>query len=205
MRSAEDSQFVSRVVLIQIKARGDFLADMLRMMKSNRRMGEEEIVRGRRFPSPPVLHASKAELSHDWWQNAHDEQLQLCTELEEIADSLPAKINRQKCIYAAKALGPLIRGVHHYEDNVLFPALEARPSTAPDLPKTLARLKFEHFEDECFAEELAERLLLLASGRDDINMEATGYMLRGFFESVRRHVAFERDYFTALGVLNVGS
>ncbi|MCJ8518044.1 hypothetical protein ABID21_001074 [Pseudorhizobium tarimense] len=36
----------------------------------------------------------------------HLEQLALCDELEEIADSLPAKVNRQKCIYAAKALGP---------------------------------------------------------------------------------------------------
>src|SRR5690349_8422186 len=39
----------------------------------------------------------------DWWRQAHEEQLRLCDELEEIADSLPAGINRQKCIYAAKA------------------------------------------------------------------------------------------------------
>jgi hypothetical protein len=25
-------------------------------------------------------------------------------------------------------------------------------------------------------------------------MEATGYMLRGFFEGVRRHIAFEQDH-----------
>lgn len=136
----------------------------------------------------------------DWWRQAHEEQLRLCDELEEIADSLPAGINRQKCIYAAKALGPLIKGVHHYEDTVLFPHFEAKVLESPDLPKTLARLKFEHFEDECFAEELAERLLQLGSGRGNINMEATGYMLRGFFEAVRRHIAFEREYFAAFGL-----
>jgi hemerythrin-like domain-containing protein len=140
--------------------------------------------------------ASNPETVHlplDWWLNAHQEQLRLCAELEQIADSLPASVNRQKCIYAAKALGPMIKGLHHYEENVLFPALEMR-SLAGDLAKTLARLKFEHFEDECFAEELSERLLLLGAGGSEVNMEATGYMLRGFFESVRRHIAFEREH-----------
>jgi hemerythrin-like domain-containing protein len=131
--------------------------------------------------------------SLDWWLNAHQEQLRLCAELEMIADSLPANVNRQKCIYAAKALGPMIKGLHHYEENVLFPALEMR-GLAGDLAKTLARLKFEHFEDECFAEELSERLLLLGAGGGDVNMEATGYMLRGFFEAIRRHIAFEREH-----------
>jgi hypothetical protein len=131
--------------------------------------------------------------SLDWWLSAHQEQLHLCAELELIADSLPANVNRQKCIYAAKALGPMIKGLHHYEENVLFPALETR-GLAGDLAKTLARLKFEHFEDECFAEELSERLLLLGAGGGEINMEATGYMLRGFFEAIRRHIAFEREH-----------
>ncbi len=135
-----------------------------------------------------------------WWRHAQEEQLRLCKELEEIADSLPSGVSRQKCIYAAKALGPLIKGAHHYEDTVLFPQLESQVLALPDLPKTLARLKFEHFEDECFAEELTERLLQLGSGRSDVNMEATGYMLRGFFESLRRHIAFERDYFASLGL-----
>lgn len=129
----------------------------------------------------------------DWWLNAHREQLRLCAELEQIADSLPANVNRQKCLYAAKALGPMIKGLHHYEENVLFPALETR-GCADDLAKTLTRLKFEHFEDECFAEELSERLLLLGAGGAEVNMEATGYMLRGFFEAIRRHIAFEREH-----------
>lgn len=150
-------------------------------------------MRENRFPSLPENQPA-GNVSVDWWQKAHEEQMRLCAELESIADSLPASINRQKCMYAAKALGPLIKGVHHYEDNVLFPAIEAGAAAESDMPKTLARLRFEHFEDECFAEELAERLLLLGSGRGDVNMEATGYMLRGFFEAVRRHVAFEREH-----------
>ncbi len=138
-----------------------------------------------------LLDAGKRDLA--WLDRAHAEQLALCRELEEIADSLPASINRQKCIYAAKALGPLIKGIHHYEETVLFPQLQANPDATEALGPTLERLKFEHCEDECFAEELTDALLKLGSG-DWVNMEAVGYMLRGFFEGIRRHIAFEREH-----------
>lgn len=128
-----------------------------------------------------------------WLRKAQEEQLSLCSELEEIADSLPSNINRQKCIYAAKALGPLIKGVHHYEESILFPWLETGSRDAEHVRETLDRLKFEHCEDECFAEELTDALLKLGSG-SAVNMEAVGYMLRGFFEGMRRHLAFEREY-----------
>ncbi len=129
----------------------------------------------------------------DWLHRAQEEQLALCLELEEIADSLPASVNRQKCIYAAKALGPLIKGIHHYEETVLFPQMQASPEANDHLAMTLERLKFEHCEDECFAEELTDALLRLGSG-SAVNMEAVGYMLRGFFEGLRRHIAFEREH-----------
>ena len=63
-------------------------------------------------------------VSLDWLKKAHDAQLTLCEALEEIADSLPANINRQKCIYAAKSLVPLVNGIHRYEEEALFPLLE---------------------------------------------------------------------------------
>jgi hemerythrin-like domain-containing protein len=138
-----------------------------------------------------LLDADKRDLA--WLDRAHTEQLALCRELEEIADSLPASINRQKCIYAAKALGPLIKGIHHYEETVLFPQLQSNPDATEALGPTLERLKFEHCEDECFAEELTDALLKLGSG-EQVNMEAVGYMLRGFFEGIRRHIAFEREH-----------
>lgn len=133
-------------------------------------------------------------VSLDWLAGAHREQLLLCDALEEIADSLPASVNRQKCIYAAMVLGPLIHGLHRYEEEVLFPHLTARTKGNALLAETLKRLKFEHCEDECFAEELVDTLLKLGSGTPDVNIEAAGYMLRGFFETIRRHIAFERDH-----------
>ncbi|MCF3640107.1 hemerythrin domain-containing protein [Rhizobium sp. TRM95111] len=131
-------------------------------------------------------------LSLDWLQRAHDTQLHLCGALEEIADSLPDNINRQRCLAAAKALGPLVHQVHRYEETVVFPALERQAGSSPLLHETLSRLKFEHCEDECFAEELVDALQRLGRGDGGINIEATGYMLRGFFETMRRHIAFEK-------------
>jgi hypothetical protein len=124
---------------------------------------------------------------------ASDEQLALCRELEDIADSLPSSVNRQKCIYAAQALGMLVKNSHEYEETVFFPWLEQQSLGGDELTEILTRLKFEHCEDECYAEELADVLLRLGRG-DPVNMEATGYMLRGFFEARRRHIAFERDH-----------
>ena len=145
-----------------------------------------------RAPSPAFEPASLSR-TIGWLKLAHEEQLALCRELEDIADSLPANINRQKCIYAAKALGPLVKSVHAYEETVFFPWLERQAAERARLEETLTRLKFEHCEDECYAEELTDALLRLGSGHP-VNVEAVGYMLRGFFEVMRRHIAFERDH-----------
>ncbi len=128
-----------------------------------------------------------------WMRQAHQQQLALCGELEAIADSLPANIDRQQCLLAAARLEPLIRNVHHYEENTLFPWLRRRNAADDDLARTLHRLTSEHCEDACFAEELTEALLILGSG-GGANMDAVGYMLRGFFEGLRRHIAFEREH-----------
>lgn len=124
---------------------------------------------------------------------AQDEQFALCRELEDIADSLPASVNRQKCIYAAQGLNTLIKHSHDYEEKVFFRWLEDTVRIDAALEATITRLKFEHCEDECYAEDLSDVLLRLARG-DAVNMEATGYMLRGFFEARRRHIAFEREH-----------
>lgn len=129
---------------------------------------------------------------------AHDDQLSLCGMLEEIADSLPDHVDRQKCMLAAREIWPLLRGVHSFEEKVVFPALADRLSHVAGLDETIARLKSEHAEDECYAEELTDTLLLLGAGDKGVNFDAVGYMLRGFFDSLRRHVAFEREHILGL-------
>ncbi len=141
---------------------------------------------------------SKAHSMLAWLNDAHGEMLKLCTALEEIADSLPNEVNRQKCIYAAKSLGPTIKEIHVFEEGQLFPWIGDNIKDQPNLPATLDRLKFEHCEDECFAEELIDTLNKIGYGQSEINAEAIGYMLRGFFEGMRRHIAFEREHLLPL-------
>ncbi|WP_413813712.1 hemerythrin domain-containing protein [Ensifer sp. LC163] len=128
-----------------------------------------------------------------WLARAHQEQLALCNSLEEIADSLPAEIDRQKCAYAAKMLEPLIRELHSGEESAVFRWVEQNFGDDPSIEATLARLKYEHCEDECFAEELTELLVKLGAADESVNAETAGYMLRGFFTNLRRHIGFEQE------------
>lgn len=121
------------------------------------------------------------------------DQLALCDTLEEIADSLPDSIDKQVCIHTARALGPVINRAHRAEEDIIFPALEQLDTIVLDPKATLERLRIEHAGDEFFAEELVEVLLSYGSGSPLQSPEATGYMLRGFFEALRRHIAFESE------------
>ncbi|MCO6186190.1 hemerythrin domain-containing protein [Rhizobium sp. L1K21] len=144
--------------------------------------------------APVTMDASKLR----WLTQGHIEQLSLCDTLEKIADSLPDDVDKAQCLAVEKSLPSLIKRIHEFEENTLFPWLEAQLPDREDLRETLNRLKFEHVEDECFAEELLDLLHKMAVGGKPANAEAAGYMLRGFFESVRRHIAFEREHLMGL-------
>lgn len=128
----------------------------------------------------------------------HRDQLALCTMLEGIADSLPNTIDRCTCITAARALGPLIAKAHDLEEHMIFPAVRERWAASSDIAATIERLEFEHMEDICYSEELFDALMAYGKGDERPSPEAFGYMLRGFFESLRRHIAFEQDVIVPL-------
>lgn len=125
------------------------------------------------------------------------EILRFCDTLEEIADSLPGSIGSPKCQLAAEKIEPLIGSAHEFEESTIFPMAHRELMKLGASPDCIDRLKAEHLEDQSFASELAT---ILRSGVDQsvIHAEMLGYMLRGFFESVRRHTAFERDYLMTL-------
>lgn len=126
----------------------------------------------------------------------HAEKLELCVALEAIADDLPARVDRLKCLSIASTLVPLLRACHSLEEEEVFPAFVAERGEE----RVIARLAAEHLEDDCAAEDLTEVLLAIGHGAPIGNPEAFGYMLRAFFEAVRRHIAFERDHIlTAIG------
>lgn len=126
-------------------------------------------------------------------KRAHWEKLQLCDALERIADALPG-VDRLKCLGTANAIVPLLRSIHRYEEAVIFPAYEAAVAANNAGVASIQRLRAEHVEDECFADEVTEILLAIGHGETVGNAEAIGFMLRGFFESLRRHIAFEREH-----------
>ncbi len=89
---------------------------------------------------------------------------------------------------------PLLRSIHAFEEQTVFEAyFGARAGFGAGgrfhQPSTL-----EHVEDQCFADEVTVALMKLGRGRVVGNAEEIGFMLRGFFETIRRHVAFEREH-----------
>lgn len=123
----------------------------------------------------------------------HERKLTLCSTLEDIADSLPEQVERLTCLTVASALLPLLHHAHHLEETIIFPAYDALPD-ATKAAGTTQRLRIEHVEDECFADELTEILFKIGREGEVANAEMFGFMLRGFFEGTRRHIAFESEH-----------
>jgi hypothetical protein len=117
-----------------------------------------------------------------------ERQMKLCDDLEAVADSLPLRIDRHFCLHIARQIGPVLRDAHAAEELHLFPTILSRSENGGDV---VERLRLEHIEDECFGEEVQYELLQLGQGRTVLAPEATGYMLRGFFEGMRRHMRHE--------------
>jgi hemerythrin-like domain-containing protein len=127
--------------------------------------------------------------------HAHEEKLRLCAAIEAIADALPSQVDRVQCLRIANQLVPLLRHCHQYEEETVFPAFER--FEGPDREARAAsvrRLRSEHVEDECAAQDLSEVLLKVGHGATIDNPEALGFMLRAFFDTLRRHIAFEREH-----------
>ncbi len=121
-------------------------------------------------------------------------QLELCKQLEIIADDLPDNIDGQSYLYAARMIYPEIKRCHDFEETVFFPAVRKAESEDTPLESILERLRYEHWEDESYAEEVSEALSGYVHEPANRNPETLAYMLRGFFEGLRRHIAFERDH-----------
>lgn len=127
-------------------------------------------------------------------KRAHAEKLRICETLEAIADALPRAVDPIACLRVANALLPTLRRIHRYEEDVVFPAYEAARGGSASGEGSIRRLRAEHVEDECFADEVTEILMGLGHGKPVENAEAVGFMLRGLFETMRRHIAFEAEH-----------
>lgn len=127
-------------------------------------------------------------------------QLALCDALEKIADDLPKNIDSQECLHLAKNIFPIIKRAHDFEETKLFPIF-TKSNYKVDPEVILERLHSEHWEDENHALELQDALMEFVSNSPNRNPEALGYMLRGFFGNLRRHIASEKEFFNPKSIM----
>ncbi|MGF6177544.1 hemerythrin domain-containing protein [Ensifer sp. 4252] len=127
----------------------------------------------------------------DTLEEGYQNLLGLCDRLEAIADSLPRRIDTAGCREVAIRLPSTLLAVHRLEDEILFPAITAA-RCPDDGQRLIERLRDEHRHDGEAAAQVARTLNDLLHSRSPHSWEAIGYMLRAFFETVRRHVATER-------------
>lgn len=121
----------------------------------------------------------------------HSWQLELCDALEFIADGLPDSIDRRLVRELISVLGHGLEAHFRAEEQLLFPLLRRRGSSDPSLIAALDQLELEHVRDEDISSELLEELTFVADQGRARNADMLGYMLRGFFEGQRRHIAWE--------------
>ena len=121
----------------------------------------------------------------------HQDLLALCHDLEALADSLPFDVNERLCHDVSDSVVALLAHTQAFEEELLFPDLE-REAGSCFSAMMIERLKNEHRCDRLAAEEISLTLKALLRGHCGLTFETIGYMLRGFFECVRRHVASER-------------
>ncbi|EFL89406.1 hemerythrin HHE cation binding domain-containing protein [Ahrensia sp. R2A130] len=87
-----------------------------------------------------------------------------------------------------------MKQAHEFEETQFFPLLEQRAGRE-SVAEGIERLRYEHWEDEDYAEEISQTLGLLGRGEPVGSVDKVSWLLRGFFSGVRRHIAYETDHF----------
>ena len=138
------------------------------------------------FQRPPDDAAVRADpfvlLDYD-----HKAQRGLADLLERIADSLPDEVSRAEAALAARQLRTLHARHAEIEDKCVFPLLESR-CDGEVTRRAIAIARREHDDAEGRAIELAEALDALVETGRAANAEGLGFMLRAFFDGLRRHL-----------------
>lgn len=133
----------------------------------------------------------------DALKHCYERLLDACDMLEQIADGLPGSVPLAQCNRLVGSLVKVVADTHVLENQVLLPMLLA--SERPEMRLAAERLRQEHDYDDQVAIEVEEALVDLVSGRSVLSPDATGYLLRSFFESIRRHVFAEMDLLSLIG------
>ena len=123
----------------------------------------------------------------------HALQLELCDALELLADGLPGRFERKLLREVINVLAHGMTRHFDFEEDVLFPLLRRRAGPDDPLIAALDQLEAEHGRDAGLCGELVEELRFLLLKEQPRNAGMLGYMLRGHFESQRRHIEWENS------------
>lgn len=121
----------------------------------------------------------------------HALQNELCDLLEAIANDLPYRFDRALAEVSVSILETSLPGHMRLEEEALFPLLRARVTDDHPLQPALNCLGDEHNRDGAILVEIIDGLRSAIASGGSKNPEMLGYMLRGFFDSQRRHIAWE--------------
>lgn len=124
-------------------------------------------------------------------EEEHALQMELCGVLETIADDLPDRVDRELAKVAVSILTRSWPAHIALEETCLFPLLRKKSENDRMALDILDHLEAEHEHDEDFAGEIAMALQAFIDDGHIENPAMLGYMLRGFFQSQRRHIAWE--------------
>lgn len=111
--------------------------------------------------------------------------------LERIADRLLEPLDAELAGTGIVTLRVCLKRHVVLEEEYLYPVLTRRIKPGELTDDLLEHIKVEHAADENLAYDTADQLeRALECGRAE-NPEMLGYMLRGYFECRRRHIAWE--------------
>jgi Hemerythrin HHE cation binding domain len=118
----------------------------------------------------------------------HAEILNACDRLESICDSLPHAFSRVDCLEMSAWLDQAFPELIEQEEGSL---VRMTPPLAAEWDEAARTWRRHHKTDVTYAGELAEALEEFARRDQPGAVDTLSYMMRGFFEAVRRHVAYE--------------
>lgn len=121
----------------------------------------------------------------------HRDLLDLCIRLEDAAGELETAVVQADLQALAESIPALLARTHDFEEQRLFPDFD-RNAGSCFAAMMIEQLKAEHRCDRLGARELSLTLKALAGGRCTLALDTIAYMIRGFQECLRRHIAAEK-------------
>lgn len=118
--------------------------------------------------------------------------LDVCAAFERVADGLPDEADFDLARSAADILLRTLPGHIDDESAVLFPCLRACVGSGHLITSVLDELDAQRLQDADMLTELADVLQSDIEGKRARNPAMLGYMLRNYFNSERRQIAWER-------------